>query len=663
LPALEVLSPDFIATRWREDGSYSALLGDLDTMLRWAHDHPGDRSAMCHVLSLAIMRESARDLMGGLKASVCRAWVRLEGNARPLQMLASLPSHRGGAHEQLLAVAGEMLDLSAAGDAGRADRAAAGELLARTLGMLPLVRGDDRALKALSEVCDLLDAHPLDARQADTLLRQAIAYANQIDEQRRDLKAACMARLATTFLTRDRAQTRNLIGEIDVLAGELPAADRAVVLAIAFPAYRELAAERIGALADAAVDELARHPSDSVFSMPPLERLLSAWAPDARAAEIARGTPEANKFSLALLCKLELTDIAWRRVEETLQSGKPSVELLLEGYDSFPAQRARLIEVMTRLSLEQMPTAGLSRALALAGRWADVRTVLTKLEGPALGEAVVGCLAAALAQQKSAERERSVEFIVGQLARFPTDAALEPAGEVARALARAGHSRARQVLALAFRLALSTLPEGDADDTRQVVAVALASEGKLDQAIDVALACEWWHRRIAALTAVLRAIAVDSADRPRVAERIEELLTGPQDDTFLHAGIHAVCEAALELGAAHRAAALRLVEAAQSACRAAKANWSNYAYGAYEWLDTWLELHRTQRRFGSDHFVGEGRDLLVEVRMRAYKGTNGQGYQDLFSLCAGLIASGSAEESLIEHELALARGRSLKGED
>src|SRR6516165_6750218 len=43
LPALEVLSPDFIATRWREDGSYSALLGDLDTMLRWAHDHPGDR--------------------------------------------------------------------------------------------------------------------------------------------------------------------------------------------------------------------------------------------------------------------------------------------------------------------------------------------------------------------------------------------------------------------------------------------------------------------------------------------------------------------------------------------------------------------------------------------------------------------------------------------
>ena len=93
-PALEVLGADFVAARWREDGSYSALLGDLDAMFAWARERPGDRSAMCHALSLAVMRESARDLMRGLPAPLCRAWVRLEGTTRPMEMLASLPSHR-----------------------------------------------------------------------------------------------------------------------------------------------------------------------------------------------------------------------------------------------------------------------------------------------------------------------------------------------------------------------------------------------------------------------------------------------------------------------------------------------------------------------------------------------------------------------------------------
>jgi hypothetical protein len=657
-PALEVLSADFVATRWREDGSYSALLGDLDTMLTWAHDHPSDRSAISHALSLAVVRESARDLMRGLNAPLCRAWVRLEGNARPLQMLASLPSHRGEAREQLLAVAGEMLDLSAADEAGRADRATAGELLARTLGMLPLVRTGEWALKALSDVCDLLDAHPLEGGQGDVLLRQAIAYASQIDEQRRDLKAALLARLATTFLTWDRAEASKLIEEIDVLAGGLPGADRAVVLAIAFAAYRELAPGRIVALAEAAASELVRKPSASVFSYKPLELLLSAWAPDARAAEIARGMARAGKFSLALLCKLGLTDIAWQRVEETLPSGEPSVELLLEGYDSFPSQRAPLASVMTRLSLGQKPTVSHARAFALAGRWADVRTALGSLEGGDIGEAVVACLAVALTQEESAEREGSVEFIVGQLERIPLEEAIEPAGKVAHALAMAGHGRARPALDRAFGIALSKLPEGDADDTRQVVAVALASQGKLDQSIDIALGCKWWHRRIAVLTTVLRTFAVDSADRPRVVDRIEETLAQPGDNRFLREAISVACEAALELRAAHKAAALRLVAAAQSAYRARSALMDNLGR-----LDTWVELHRAQRKLGSEGAADKGPELLIEARTRAYQTTRGAEYQALFSLCAHLIECGSAEKALIEHELALARRQSLKEED
>src|SRR5262249_20350288 len=155
-------------------------------------------------------------------------------------------------------------------------------------------------------------------------------------------------------------------------------------------------------------------------------------------------------------------------------------------------------------------------------------------------------------------------LIIEQLERVPADEAAECAGTVAYALARAGHVRSQEVLGLAFRLALSEMPEGDADETRKLVATALASEGRVNEAIEMALACTWWHCRILALLAIIRAVPADADDRPRAADLIGELLTSV-DDTFLDDAVLAACEAVRELCPSHVGVAARLLQAVELA--------------------------------------------------------------------------------------------------
>ncbi|MFY9574928.1 MAG: ATP-binding protein, partial [Blastocatellia bacterium] len=671
--ALDLIDAEFIAARWREDGTYSALLSDLDALLDWAGDRVDQRIPACNALALAVMRESARDLMRHLPDPLCRAWVRLEGKTRPLEMLASLPSHRGEARVQLLAVAGEILELAGDGQAGNADRAVAGELLARLIGLLPLVRTNTWTLDALAELCRLVATHPFGAGPAQALLKQGLAYASQIESA--PWKAATLAHLAAAALPSDIAFSARLIEDVQTFLPNLPLADRAAVLAIAMPTHRALDA-RIDNLALLTVEELARAPAESVLARSPLDNLLSAWAPDPGAAESVqsliaareKGQPWLNghvhyatdprDFPIDLLCKLGLEDVAWTKLERELQAASPDINKLLEAHEHMPARRPVLLEAMSDLSIDFPTMPGLSSALALAGRWTDVRRVIVELNEKDSGEALSDCLMATLTREESVERERTIDLIIDQLRQIPAEGAAGSAGTAAHALAKAGHRKSLDVLKLAFQSALSDLSEGDADETRQLVAAGLAKEGLVDDAIDLAVGCKWWHRRTITLLASIRALPSGSPDRARVAGYLGEIMKTAEKDSFLLESMRATCAAALELGPAQTDEALQLVEAAESAYYEKPPSWLN------DQLLVQLELQRTRTKLDLAAGAARGGQLAEWVREMASGGfgeLDGSVFEPLFSLCAALIDDGSAQQGLFDHVLTWAEGIPLEG--
>jgi hypothetical protein len=119
--AVALLDPGFIAAKWSIDGSYISLLDDLDKLINFAQGHLDNREAVCRAPAFAVMRESARDLMRSLPASLCACWVRLKGRSQITGLLDALPAYRGEARGVLLAVANEILNMTPAGGKGFAD--------------------------------------------------------------------------------------------------------------------------------------------------------------------------------------------------------------------------------------------------------------------------------------------------------------------------------------------------------------------------------------------------------------------------------------------------------------------------------------------------------------------------------------------------------------
>jgi hypothetical protein len=207
---------------------------------------------------------------------------------------------------------------------------------------------------------------------------------------------------------------------------------------------------------------------------------------------------------------------------------------------------------------------------------------------------------------------------------------------------------------------LSNLSEGDADETRQLVTAGLAGEGKVSEAISTATACSWWHRRIIAFLAGVRALPQGSPDRTRIAAEIGEIITPPEGDAFKMDSLRAICATALELGDAHSTEALQLVESAKLAFASLGRAWLT------ERLEVALEIQKTlaklDRNAGATSGIPVG-EWVLELASGGLGELDSGVFPPLFSLCAVLIESGAAQQELFDHVFNWANALPLEGED
>jgi hypothetical protein len=542
--AVQTLDARFIAARWREDGSYAPLLADLDDLLDWAAATPQDRAGICRAPAFAVMRESARDMMRHLPPELYRCWIRLKGNSRVAELIEALPSHRGEAWKPLLAVADEVLSAGSNNGVAIADRAWAGDLIERTVSLLPLVRTSHGTLEAWAEVCRLLAEHRLDPAQAQTILQRGQTFLDGISDDQLDLKAVCCAHLAVAALPWDRATSAALLDQADRIGMALPIADQALILARAFPAYRALDREEVARRAAQLLASFSDRPQAALCRDPLLELLeASALGGDAGAESVAREqvevpaqTPEEREpVPPALLFRLGLTDHAWH-VLRTMKATdlEQAAANLVDCLPAAPDQREAICTMIREIATEAPPAPALARALMCAGDLKPALSMLERLDEKKLPDTVPQLVDAAILTLEGGERDAAIVRLSSHLNRIERDAAPQTTARVALSLSRAGHPKTKEVFGSALHQGLSNLPEGDLDQTRHLVALALATAGDFDRAMAIAHGCTWVHRRAEALVSVLKAAPAGSAEQDRIGGLIRQALADAGgDSTFL----------------------------------------------------------------------------------------------------------------------------------
>jgi AAA ATPase domain/Trypsin-like peptidase domain len=554
--ALALVNSEFIAARWREDGSYAPLIANLDAMLEWAQDHPQTKTAMAYVPALAVMRETVRDLMRNLQPELFRAWVRLDKPASLRELIDSLPSHHGEARDPLLAVAEEILEGNPTNESKPADREWAADLLGRVIGLLPLVRTSAWTQEAWTRICRLLAGGSLDSGVVHALLQQGAAFIEQLGADSQDLKAVCLADLAAAAVRTNRSDARRWLDQAEAVAAQLRIGDRAFVAAVAMPAHRRLAVEKLDQEVETLIRAYAADKGDSTFSRRPGEALIEAWAPEPEVVRrvIASGVLE---LEAGTLLKLGLEKEAWRSLDEAAaRNPSQAINLLVRCFKRAPHHRPEIRRRIQSLSLDDDVN---PIALAIAGRWPDVLAALDR-GGPHLPEQLPACVGRALEDLNGDEREWILDALTKRLDVLSAEDGAEPAATIALHLAKAGHTRARAMLGKAWRSGLGHLPEGDADDLRRVAAVALAADGAIDRATSVALACQWLSQRVAALCTMIP-VTGDEAARLRTARQIETVLDKADLNdagSFVTETLSTICHTAGEIRGRHVDAASAL---------------------------------------------------------------------------------------------------------
>ena len=541
--AVQLLGPQFIAAKWREDGSYVSLLTDLDACLDWAAAHPENEAGTCRSPAIAVMRESARDLMRHLPPELYRTWIRLVGRRKIGELLDALPSYRGEAREPLLAVADELLQIAPRGDKGRSDRAWAGELLERTIGLLPLVRTSGWKLEAWAELCRLLSQYQLEPAQRQRILHQGQAFVERIGESDRDLKAICFGHLAVAVLPYDRSEALTSVQQAEETSRGIPDTERATVYARAFPAYRALDPAGASELAVSALGLLDGRPVGA-FSMDPYLELLDAWATPDDAASIKEVRDQAERILAsrrkqnfippALLLRLGLLDLALKTLRlMAVREPDQVAEHVAACLVAAPGHRDEICKAVLSAFTNTTAPSPVVTVLLRCGAVKRAIVELRRLSTADLVNDLPHLVQAALAGLEGGERDAILDTLLRHLDQVTGEKGAELSAQCALALARAGHPRAQRVFASALHRGLSSLPEGDADDVRYLAVLALGHAGEYEVAEAMASGCEWLHGRVAALVAVLKTIPAGSPAQTKVAAHIRAELSKAGDDTFL----------------------------------------------------------------------------------------------------------------------------------
>jgi len=251
---IDLLTPEWIFTKWNVIGSYSALNQDLYVAAITAlEQEPPD---YVNVVALAIARQTAYELMLNLPTSLLAAWVRLGEIERVLELVGVPDTVRERTSEApttalkellklkkssvisnekvdpasgtvskyasgaLTTVAKEMLELKKLGVTNSENKDLAKiavELLGQSASLLSFERSSSSQLKALSSITGLLGAESeLTETQRTDLTQQVWAFAQGLPEPA--LQASALGLVAEVLVTSEPtfAQAHQLVEQVQM---------------------------------------------------------------------------------------------------------------------------------------------------------------------------------------------------------------------------------------------------------------------------------------------------------------------------------------------------------------------------------------------------------------------------------------------------------------
>jgi hypothetical protein len=508
---------EWIAAQWRSFHSYTNLVADLsraaNALLRQ------DPNGYSRIAAMCVARQTARELMLNFPTELLIAWIRLGETRQVLTSLQALGRAKGSAAETLAAIAGELLSIKRAGlaPAGQPDYAdVSTDLLARAIEMLPVIGSASGQMKAMEAITNSLYADQgLREAQRNQLIGKAREFTNSLIDP--TLRAVCFAMLASAWASSasDHEQAYGLVSQALQDAERLELApDRALAVSYLLPTLQRLDSEEATDIfCKILADPKTLTDSSSLYKYP-IALLLERWQPTETAgADLLiqllkkisshEGVKEEANFTYIkiwrLLCKLgqsefvlESIDKAWKR--SAVIGAEYVVDYTSELFSADP-QRTRLwlkqAENFRDYAIYGIPinrerfVGALSYSWAVIGEWDSALERLAKVRSSERVGAIIKCLR--LAGETLSANPEALLVTVRRLTALSVD--VEPK-DLARAHAVASQTlissdtdAARTEASQAAGLCLASLPAGDTDALRSLLAIEQHESGDYNAAV------------------------------------------------------------------------------------------------------------------------------------------------------------------------------------
>jgi hypothetical protein len=152
----ELLSPDFVAAKWRHLSSFGGYIKDLSLAATVMYRE--NRMEAPRALGLLVARETVRDTISEFPDQVFAAWIRLGDIQRALTTAEDLSEAHGRASGPLLTMAEELLRQAHQGRTASANTypEIAVSLLERVLGLIPMIRHPTMRYESLEKLVHLV---------------------------------------------------------------------------------------------------------------------------------------------------------------------------------------------------------------------------------------------------------------------------------------------------------------------------------------------------------------------------------------------------------------------------------------------------------------------------------------------------------------------------
>ncbi len=656
---LQLLGPAWFRAKWNHFGSYSAVIRDLDIASIAAYERkPPDYA---HVASLAVARQTARELMLNFPTALLIAWIRLGEVDRVLELLGGLSTVKGRATEAFTAVAKELLALKAKErkPAETIDLAqVAAELVGQAAGMLAVIRSSSGQLEAVAAITDLLeDGKGLSKAQREQLVEQVLEYAQTVREP--TLHASTLglmaSALATSESSRDKARSlvahaRAVIEKIDYLPDVLMAT------AYLLPALRILDPGSVIHTVRSAYG--ADDPfKASSLGKNPLGVLLMKWAPK-----------ETSDRQGALQSLREIGELSVNRDEPAgyiagyvaeylcaLQQGGEAVDLVENLWRREPIEGARALHgafrplyhfdpdgAKTRLEQSHeftdhahydlvinrgLFTCSQAACLAVTGQWDSAIRLLETIRHRERVDGIHRCLN--IATEAFADDTAGLIAITDRLISLIHDAEADEQISVfstaAQELVPYDLSSAKGYLNSAVGLSLCRLPEGDTDKLRRLLAIAQHEAGDYIAASASIDAMKWVHLAVETYSGLIEKIPEDNENALEgYVNGMLRLLDDDKEHTLFNQTLSNLFAASRHLAGKHDGMARRLCDNAvdkiknltdlndQFHCHALNAA-TRYLIDKAQGLE---ELFRVVA--GARYALNEGYDIRVQAIVDLY---------------------------------------------